>query len=187
MAVAARQPRPRPAPACWPCPEAGAELTPSRRRIQNRRHHQDPHIPAEDQHRHAHRNQAHVHQHQKERAQQQLVGHRVQVLAQQAALLEQARQQAIQRVGQSRSHKTAQSSAQMPFQNGGHQERRQTDAQQRQKVGSGAEAVKSFAGSFVHGGFWNPIPDGTAWRTRTPTLFLKPLILIDCFKCSTGA
>ena len=37
--------------------EAGAELPPPHRRIENGRHHQDPHIPAEDQHRHRDRNQ----------------------------------------------------------------------------------------------------------------------------------
>ena len=114
-----------------------------------------------------------MHEHQKQRAQQQLVGHRVKVFAQQAALLQEARQQAIQRVGQPRGHEESKAHRKMAFQNGSHQKRRQTDAQQREQVGSGAVSVESFVGNIVHGNS-DVSHDSTAWRVWPPIFSFRP-------------
>ena len=72
---------------------------------------------------------------------QQLVGHRVKILAQHGALLEHAGQGAVQRIGEARGDKHVEAQRIAALEDGRHQKRRQADAHQREQVGRGAERV----------------------------------------------
>ena len=127
------------------------ELAPPHCGVQNRANQQNPHVPAEHQHCHRHRNEPLVHQHQEQRAQQQLVGHRVQVLAQHRPLLQHPRQRAVERVRQSRGNKQDEAERIVVLQDGRHQKRREADAQQCEQVWSRAEWVQSLVRIVNHG------------------------------------
>ena len=101
--------------------DAWFEFPSADRCIENRRHHQDSHIPAENQRRDTGGDQSLVHEHQKESAEQQLVGYRVEVLSQDSSLLQHPGYGAIQRIGQPCRHKEAEAQRIVVFKNGGHQ------------------------------------------------------------------
>ena len=91
-----------------------------------------------------------MHQHQEKRAQQQLVRYRVKILAQHGALLEDACQGAIQRVGQPGGQKHVETQRIAIFQDGYDQERSHADARQREQVGCVAEWVQTRARNVGH-------------------------------------
>ena len=68
-------------------------------------------------------------------------------------------------------HKQAKAQRVVAVQDGGHQERRQADAQQREQVGSGAEWVQSWVRIVVHGGFKSALDRGAKLR---PVRFRDP-------------
>ena len=125
--------------------DAGLELPPAYGRVKYRRHQQNPYVPAENQNRDHGWNQFLVHQHQKNRAQQKFVGHRIKILAQHGALFKHPRQQAIERVGQSRGDKQAEAESKLALENGVHQKWREANTRQRKQIGSGAKRIKSWA------------------------------------------
>ena len=94
-----------------------------------------------------------MHQHQKQRAEQGFVGHRIEILAQIAALLKHARQCAIQRIGQAGHHKQRKAENVIAIKNGRHQERGETEAQQREQVWNGAEWIQSRGRNISHSRF----------------------------------
>ena len=67
--------------------DAGTKFPPPYCCIKKRRHHKDPEISAEDHYRHGDRHKSLVQKHKKERTQQQLIGHRIEILAEHGALL----------------------------------------------------------------------------------------------------
>jgi hypothetical protein len=88
---------------------------------------------------------------QEERAEQQFVGHRVKVVAQDGALLQQAREGAVQRIGQPGSQEQPEAERKPVLQNRADQKRRQANAQQREQIGSGPKSVRSFFCGVGHG------------------------------------
>ena len=124
--------------------DAGLELSSADGGIENCGDNQDPDISTEDQDGDASRHEAFVHKHEEEGAEEEFVGNRVEVLSEDGALFEEARQGAIEGVGEAGYDEEDKAEQKTIFQDGGDQERGQADTQQREQVGSGAESVKSF-------------------------------------------
>jgi len=123
--------------------DAGVKLAPASGRIKQGRNQQNTHIPAEDQHSDGDGHQLLVHQHEKQRAEEQLVGYRVEIGAEHGALLEEAREHAIEGIGETRGYKKAEAERIVALKDGRYQERRKADARQRKQIGSAAKRIQS--------------------------------------------
>ena len=115
--------------------DAGLEVAPAGGRVEKSGNHQNAKIAPENHHGHAGGDQSHVSEYEEERAQKQLVGNRVKVLAQHGPLLQNPGQSSVERVGQSCSDKKREGQSELAFQDGSDQKRGQADAH-RSSAGS---------------------------------------------------
>jgi hypothetical protein len=121
---------------------AGFELPPSCRGVEDRRHQQDADISSEDQNRHTDGHQPFVQEHEEQGAEQEFVGDGVKILSQDGTLFEPPGQQAVERVGEPCDHEENEADFESVFEDGGDQEWRHANPQEREQVGRGAQRIE---------------------------------------------
>ncbi len=104
----------------------------------------DDGIAAEDQNRDPPFDLSHRREHQEHGAEQQLVGNRIQVLAERGLLLHQAGQQAVQPVTDAGDDEDCQRPAIVAAQHGDHGKGHKDQPQQREQVGRGTQLPDHF-------------------------------------------
>ena len=122
--------------------QAGAEVAQGAGGKEQGGDEQDSKVAAEDQHGDIARHQVHVGEDEKQRAEQELVGDGVEILAEASALGEPSSEQAVEAVAEACQHEQRKCQAVPPVQNRDHQKRDDEQAQQREQVGSGAELAQ---------------------------------------------
>lgn len=130
---------------------AGRKLPAPRGGVKQRGDQQDAHVAAKYQHGQGDRYKPFVHEYQKQRAQEQFVCDRIEIGPEHGALTEQAGQCPIQRVREAGSDKQHKAESVLAFEDGGHQKRRQANAQKSKQVRRGPQRVQPDVRDIVHG------------------------------------
>lgn len=101
--------------------------------------HQNDDIPAEDHHGHGSRDLVYEGELEEQRAEQELIGNGIEIGAQHGALMQRAGEQAIERVADAGQKEQRQRPCPMGIQDGDDDEWNESQAKQRELVGSGAQ------------------------------------------------
>src|ERR1035441_6649792 len=123
---------------------------------------QDSKVAAEDQHGDIARHQVHVGEDEKQRAEQELVGDGVEILAEASALGEPSSEQAVEAVAEACQDEERKRQVIAPVQNRDHQKRDDEQAQKREQIGSGAELIEEIhlSGQAHRRAFSERVPGG---------------------------
>src|ERR1051326_4520011 len=150
--------------------------------VEQRANDQNNDVAAEDQDRYRPADDVRNREHQKHGAQEQLVGDRVQILAQRCFLLQYAGQEAVQSISDSGGHKDDQRPAIVLLLDCDYYKRNKDQAHQREQVGGGAELAQHYCCS------WKYLPMSTPvlaanWSASEGSSPLRPSTSIRCTRC----